>query len=95
MNGSFVEYGNNPKNLTERSEATETKFIANGPKNLTQYFYRALIGPNLTPDTAYFYRVGSNVTFSDFLLTGTRSRIACLRVGLFQCIVEGTPHFCQ
>ena len=65
LNGSFVEYGSNPKNLTQRSEATETKFVANGPKNLTQYFHRALIGPNLTQDTAYFYRVGSNVTLSD------------------------------
>ena len=65
LNGSFVEYGSNPKNLTQRSKATETKFVANGPKNLTQYFHRALIGPNLTQDTAYFYRVGSNVTLSD------------------------------
>ena len=65
LNGSFVEYGSNPKNLTQRSEATETKFVAYGPKNLTQYFHRALIGPSLTQDTAYFYRVGSKVTLSD------------------------------
>ena len=65
LNGSFVEFGTNPKNLIYRSQATETKFVANGPKNLTQYFHRALIGPNLTPNLAYFYRVGSNVTLSD------------------------------
>ena len=48
-----------------RSLANETKFVAQGAKNLTQYFHRALIGPNLEPDMAYFYHVGSNITLSD------------------------------
>ena len=65
LNGSFVEFGTNPKNLIYRSKASETKYVANGPKNLTQYFHRAVIGPNLTQDSAYYYRVGSNVTLSD------------------------------
>ena len=65
LNGSYVEYGSNPKNLIHRNQATETKFVANGLQNRTQYFHRALIGPELIKDTAYFYRVGSNVTLSD------------------------------
>ena len=80
LNGSFVEYGSNPKNLTQRSKATETKFVANGPKNLTQYFHRALIGPNWTQDTAYFYRVGSNVTLSDlFFCHNIQTELTCAR----------------
>ena len=69
FNGSFVEYGNNPLNLYHRKYATETKFVSNGPKNYTQYFHRALIGPNLTQDTAYYYRVGCNVTLSDLFFS--------------------------
>ena len=48
-----------------RNEAIETRFVAHGNESRTQYFHRALIGPNLDPDTAYFYRVGSDVTLSD------------------------------
>ena len=65
FNGSHVEYGTTLSSMIHRSEANETKFVAPGPKRLTQYFHRALIGPNLDPDTFYFYRVGSNITLSD------------------------------
>ena len=58
----MAEFGENPKHLTRRSASTETRFVAYGKENRTQHFHRALIGPNLKPHTAYFYRVGSNIT---------------------------------
>ena len=42
----------------------ETKFVAQGNEGRTKYFHRALIGPELEPDTGYFYRVGSDIALS-------------------------------
>ena len=62
--GSHVEYGKDPKSMFSRSSANETKFIAPGNQKLTQYFHRAIIGPNLEPNVVYYYRVGNDITLS-------------------------------
>ena len=75
FNGSYVEYGSHPTNKMFRSGANETKFIAYGNEGRVQYFHRAIIGPNLNPGTAYFYRVGSDITLSDlFFCTAFNGR---------------------
>ena len=43
----------------------QTKFIAPRNQNLTQYFHRAIIGPNLEPNVVYYYRVGNDITLSN------------------------------
>ena len=58
--GSHVEYGKHPKSMFSRSMANETKFIAPGGQNLTQYFHRAIIGPNLEPKSFFLYCIRWN-----------------------------------